>query len=134
MFFISFHFVLCRSSLLERARSDNSALAAQLHAMEHRVSELMECIDPEGSISVDDLFEVSSQQHDRDRERSRLIDADETGRDRDRDSSQMSSPAALASPLMHTGSQSGGHAPAIVPPAPDREGSGTPPGRPSGLA
>jgi len=50
-----------KTSMLDRLRSDNSALASQLRALEHKLAEVNEALDPEGSISVDDLYEISSQ-------------------------------------------------------------------------
>ena len=50
-----------KNYLFEKARTQNSELAGQLRAMENKVAELTEAVDPEGSVSVDDLFEISSQ-------------------------------------------------------------------------
>lgn len=50
-----------KSIMYEKARTQNAELAAQLRAMEFKVAELAEAVDPDGSVSVDDLFEMSSQ-------------------------------------------------------------------------
>jgi chromosome segregation ATPase len=50
-----------KNILYEKARTQNSELASQLRAMEFKVAELTEAVEPDGSVSVDDFFEMSSQ-------------------------------------------------------------------------
>jgi len=50
-----------KTTSLEKARAQNAELAAQLRAMEFKFAELSEAVDPDGSVSVDEFFELSSQ-------------------------------------------------------------------------
>ena len=52
------------SRVLEQERSNNSELAAKLIAMEKKVFLLSESVDPEGSVSIDELYERMSQKDD----------------------------------------------------------------------
>jgi len=52
---------LQKSKLLEDERSRNSQMSAKIIALEKKLADITETIDPDGSISVDDLYDRMSQ-------------------------------------------------------------------------
>ena len=52
---------LHKTRLLEEERSRNSKLSAQIIALEKRLTEITETIDPDGSVSIDDIYDRMSQ-------------------------------------------------------------------------
>jgi hypothetical protein len=53
--------VASKGRLIEQLKGENTSLSTQLRAVESKMQDLSEALDPEGSISVDELFSTSSR-------------------------------------------------------------------------